>query len=380
MLSKKAALLFLGMVILICPSFFAALYIYDPISIFHTPYSRELTLTSNMRQQNIALIRHLPFDSVIVGNSYTENTSVREAGEQLGGKFINISMSGSNLYERSIVLEYVLRHHKIKTVFGVLTESTNRERALSYPLSEWSFLYDDNITNDFKVYLNRHYLRCLRKWSNSPECIGRQVDLDRPSAWFEDIAHASRFGGLDNWIMHHESEQLADLLHKTVPQNVNKPIFQREKDIAPRVAMLIRATIDEFIIQPAKEYPTTNFVYFFNPNPMLGRALAVRGNGLNVHAFWVRETTIRCATLNNVQLYFFDNEPFTEDIQYYKDINHYSPDINSLILQSVRLGKNRLTPDNVEAQLHLLAERAAAYDIKAFNAYIQEGIRRMDTE
>jgi hypothetical protein len=359
-------------------AFFAALYVYDPMAIFHLPFSRELTLNDNSRKQNIALIRHLQFDSVITGNSYTANTSAKEAGDIFGGEFVNISMDGATLYEQSFVLDYVLRHKNIKTVFGVLSESIRRTGHGSYPFSEWTFLYDDNRFNDFEVYLNRHYLKCLAKWSNAPECVGKQVDLDRPSAWFGEISHLSRFGGLDNWIMYHENGQLVELLHKTLPQKADKPILQLEKGITPETATKIRAAIDEFIVQPAKEYPATNFVYFFNPFPLLGRALSARGDGLNIHAFWVRETTLRCAALDNVQLYFFDNEPFTGDIKYYKDIGHYSPDINSLILQSIGSGKNRLTPDNVEEQIRLLAERAAAYDIKALNAYVQEGIRRMD--
>ena len=376
MLSKKAAIVFLGTIALLSSVFGAALYVYNPLSVFHMPYSRELMLHGNMRQQNIVLIRNLSFDSVVVGNSYTENISAREAEEQLGGAFINISMSGSSLYERSFVLDYILRHHKLKTVFGVLTESTSREGHGSYPLSEWSFLYDENYFNDVKVYLNRRYLGCLAKWSSSPECIGRQVDLDRPAAWIGEARHASRFGGLDNWIMHHEDGELADLLHRTSPQDGGVPPLQLEQGVAPEGAAAIREAIDEFIVRPAREYPATNFVYFFNPDLLLGRALAAREGGLNVHAFWVREATRQCAALDNVQLYFFDNEPFTEDIRYYKDIGHYSPDINSLILQSVRLGKNRLTPDTVEEQLRLLAERAAAYDIKTLNTRIQEGIRR----
>ena len=341
------------------------------------PYSREFMFNGHMRKQNISLIRNLHFDSVIVGNSYTGNTSSREAEEVFGGSFINISMSGSNLYERSFVLDYALRHHKIKTVFGVLTESTGQEGHGSYPLSEWTFLYDDNYLNDFKVYFNRRYLGCLAKWSSARRCVGRQVDMDRPSAWFQEPDHASRFGGLDNWILHHDNVQLAGLLHDVLPQNARKPLPRLDEDIAPEMAAEIRAAIDEFIVRPAKKYPSTNFIYFFNPDPLFSRAIEARNNTLNVHAFWIRETTLRCAALHNIQLYCFDNEPFTEDIKYYKDIAHYSPDVNSLLLQSIRLGKNRLTPDNVDEQLRLLTKRAAAYDIKALNTYVQKGIQRM---
>lgn len=376
MLSKRAAITFFATLIGLAAAFLAALYLYDPLSIFHMPYGRELRIGKNMRQQNIAMIRHLPFDSLIMGNSYTENTSAREAGEQLGGRFINLSMSGSNLYERSLVLDYILSRQKIKTVFSLLTESAAREGHGSYPVSEWAFLYDDSRLNDFKVYLNSLYLGCLAKWSDSPRCTGRQVDLDRPSAWFQFPANSSLFGGLDNWILHHEDVQVSTLLHETLAQYAGKTPLRQEKDIAPEEAAAIRAAIDEFIVRPAREYPATSFIYFFNPVPLLARAIAAREGDLSLYAFWVREATFRCAALDNIGLYAFDNEAFTGDIKYYKDLGHYSPDINSLILQAVSQDKNRLRPDNVDQHLKLLFERAAAYDIEALEVYVRERLGR----
>jgi hypothetical protein len=67
-------------------------------------------------------------------------------------------------------------------VFGILSEGIGRSGHGSYPLSEWTFLYDDNWLNDFQVYLNGHYLKCLAKWSDAPECVGRATDPDRIAA------------------------------------------------------------------------------------------------------------------------------------------------------------------------------------------------------
>jgi hypothetical protein len=49
-----------------------------------------------MRQQAAGIINNYEFDSIILGTSMLENTSAKEAGEKLGGKFMNISLSGSN--------------------------------------------------------------------------------------------------------------------------------------------------------------------------------------------------------------------------------------------------------------------------------------------
>ena len=86
-----------------------------------------------------------------------------------------------------------------------------------------------------------------------------------------------------------------------------------------------------------------------------------------------------CADLDNVQLYFFDNEHFTDDIANYMDLAHYSQEFNSLILRSIGTGKNRLTPENVEQHIELLKKRVLAYDLKAVNDYVQEGLQQLST-
>ncbi|MDR2800307.1 MAG: hypothetical protein LBB52_03460, partial [Desulfovibrio sp.] len=48
------------------------------------------------------------------------------------------------------------------------------------------------------------------------------------------------------------------------------------------------------------------------------------------------------------------------------------------ILQSIRAGKNRLTPDNVDKQISLLKERAAACDLRAVNDYIRKKLRQTE--
>ena len=75
-----------------------------------------------MRQQAAGIINNYEFDSIILGTSMLENTSAKEAGEKLGGKFMNISLSGSNFYERSFVLEYALRKKEIKKIIYSLDE------------------------------------------------------------------------------------------------------------------------------------------------------------------------------------------------------------------------------------------------------------------
>ena len=77
---------------------------------------------------------------------------------------------------------------------------------------------------------------------------------------------------------------------------------------------------------------------------MLGKAVDAREVYIEQHEFWVRQAVLQCAGLKNVEICFFDNESFTEDIAHYKDFAHYSRKINSLILRYLRSGHGRISP------------------------------------
>ena len=236
MSTKKAASLFISTIVGAFIMLFTLLYVYDPLSVFHMPFSRDFAFSANnMRQQNIALLRHFDFDSIIWGNSYVGNTSSKEAAETFGGNFMNLSMSGSTLHEQSFVLNYALQTRKIKTVYAIFSESAGKRENPTYPWSNWTFLYDANPLNDFKVYLNRRYLSCAFMWSDSQECIGnRAIDHDRPDAWFHLPENAVLFGGVDTWIAHSEYNQINGTLNKTLPTYAEKHIKNLDSEIAQK--------------------------------------------------------------------------------------------------------------------------------------------------
>lgn len=79
----------------------ALLWLYDPFMFFHKPLFREQTYHSDMRIQARGIIDFTEFDSVILGTSLIKNTSAKEAGEKLGGKWVNLSLDGSTFKERA---------------------------------------------------------------------------------------------------------------------------------------------------------------------------------------------------------------------------------------------------------------------------------------
>ncbi|EGO0810583.1 hypothetical protein ITK70_001555, partial [Campylobacter lari] len=89
------------------------LYVYDPLQLYHEPWFRDKTYHNDMRIQAKGIIDHNDFDSVILGTSMLENTSVKEASYKLGGRFVNLSMAASTFSERFIILRYLIENKNI---------------------------------------------------------------------------------------------------------------------------------------------------------------------------------------------------------------------------------------------------------------------------
>lgn len=116
-----------------------------------------------MRTQAAGIINNYDFDSVILGSSMLENTSVKEAGEKLGGKFFNISIAGSDLKDKEILLSYLLDKKDIKKIIFLLDYDNRINFLHKYEPNRdsYEFLYDKNSINDIKAYLNLRYISCL---------------------------------------------------------------------------------------------------------------------------------------------------------------------------------------------------------------------------
>jgi hypothetical protein len=185
-----------------------ALYIYDPLMLFHKPYNRDITLHSDMRAQASGIIHSLEYDSFILGTSMLENTSANNASNVIGGKYANISISDGDLFERSYPLKYALQKDARSIVYSLDSLYIEQRKGLkNNPFDSYSYLYTDNL-NKLKFYLQPKYILCLSIWSNNAKCVGKKVSADRPNYWMKHQKYSSRFGGLENWFKANNNDQI----------------------------------------------------------------------------------------------------------------------------------------------------------------------------
>lgn len=349
-------------------------FIVDPLQLFHSSWflPRDM-LSKNMREQAIGIINHYEFDSIILGTSMLQNTSSAEAGEKLGGTFFNISMSGSDYYERSFPLRKAFRKNIRKVIYSMdqYAYFECRKGHREYPISQWSILYDDEPFNTLRYYAtikNIYYMSFKKHFGLFKK------DIDRPGAWFAIDSSARLFGGLNRWVDNNKNnkfllKELPDAAAKsekctlTITHNLKQEYKAKEY-------------IYEYLLKYVEQYPNTEFYCLFPPyfRYVYAQLLKLNPEMFFLHQEIVKYLVEKSSSLPNLHVYGFEDQDFLDDIANYKDTTHYHQRYNSVMLDAIR-GGNELTPENVEHYLRVSLEKAWNFDMAGLNAEAQRLLR-----
>lgn len=372
---KKAVQIFFISAVAIFSFLPAAFYLYDPLQLFHAVWGRAPAFHKDMRQQAAGIIQNYDFDSIILGTSMLENSSATEAGRVLGGKFVNLSMSSSIHYERSLVLTYLLERKALRKVIYSLDYSylSPTYDHPDYPKSTWSYLYDSSRLNDFKAYYNDKFLLCLLRWSMDPVCVGKAKSLDRPNAWFMNPNHAGRFGGLDNWFSAANNGQIKSAF-KTISNSAKKvgaPAPVDEEKYSSRRNEVV-SYVDNYVLAHARKNPATNFYYVFPPYSRIHFSMLYQTSPelARLHEDVIRYVVEEAENMKNVQVFGYEDQDFLDDISNYKDPRHYHEKYNRMFIQDISSGRHLLTQKNAEEYISVAKQKALGFDLSGLGAKI----------
>ncbi len=358
MKSKKLVISYFLSLTIVASSFFGTIWYYDPLKIFHNPYKYKKYLQPNMRQQAVGIINNWDFDSVVLGTSMLENTSSKDANKILGGKFVNISLSAGDFWERKLVMNYLFKKKPIKKVLYSLDDSyglvTSRKGTKDYPLSSFNYLYDSNFFNDFKVYMNDKYLKCIFSFKSKSACIGRMTDSDRPNAWYKKKVLAIRFGGLENWLKEKNQKQMKRILPNiiNIANKIQKGEIIRDSKLEDKI-LSSKKYLDETIINLAKQYPKTEFVLVIPPYSRLQNAIDAQYNKPKFKRIKasIKYLVDASSRIKNMKIYGWGNTSYPDDIAHYQDLTHYHYTFNAQMLQYIQKNIGLLTNKNIDNYL-----------------------------
>lgn len=377
MKAKRSVKIFISIVLSGIILFLAALFIYDPLQIFHKPWGEETTFHKNMRQQAAGIINNYEFDSVILGTSMLENTSANEASEIFGGHFVNISMSASDFFERKVVLDYLLKNKTIHTIIYSLDADKyiyQRHGNKKYPMINYAYLYDNNPINDINLYLNDKYLKCLIRFSASKECRGDRKGLDRPGSWYQYRTHSIRFGGLDKWFAAKNNSQIRNAF-RSISSTAKKIDKGKSISLAGIDEKISKAKdyIDKYVLEIVKRHPDTKFLMVFPPYSRIYYARWAQYNKpiFKVHQSIIRYLATKSEKFKNLKVYGFEDRDFVDNIANYKDPKHYDQSINSFMLKEIQENRGRLNSLNVDLYLEICNNKALNFDLVSLGREIE---------
>ncbi len=167
-------------------------YVYDPFQFYRLHGDASPGFSQNERYQNPGLLRHLEYDSIVVGSSISQNFSPQMFAPT-GWRLLNVTASGSGSYLHRLIIDAALSQGKAKRVLRELrygnfsggVKDVNQEQALP------DFLYQGTLERPFQYLLSIDLLG--KSWSVATGTDDR-VPLELVHAWYPQ--HKFKFGTL----------------------------------------------------------------------------------------------------------------------------------------------------------------------------------------
>lgn len=299
-------------------------YAVDPLQQYRVASYYKVCF-KNQRYLNPGLARTYPYDTAVIGTSMTDNLTAPMIKEALGLRALALGMDGSSAHEQRLMLESALASGKVKTVlmgFDIPSFSGAPDRFKDGRVSFPFFLYDASIWNDYKYLVNFDTLKLSVTYLLHAAGLGAPChgDVGRAYFWGDRYTYAER-----------------EVVKYFDPHTIAKRYARPEEH---RQAALVRNYKVNWIPLLEKN-PNVRFILFHPPYSYLfWRSCPYLDDYLGFKA----QVAAHAAGLKNVELYDFQHEPLTVDLNNYKDYTHFSPAISQRLVQAMARGENRVTP------------------------------------
>lgn len=326
--------------------------VVDPCFHFHEPLKSLQYPLKNQRYQNDGIVRHFDYDAIITGSSLTENFKASEFNELFGVNAVKVCYSGSTYKEINDNLAAAVRHNpKLKVVlrgldYGKLTyeADTITPTGEEYP----TFLYDDNPWNDVRYLLNKSIL------------------LDYTMDVFRYTAEGKKTTSFDDYSFWGRGVVFG---REAIDRNYIRTERSGETELhepADWVFYNVRNSLEQNVIRLAQENPDIDFYIFFPPTSIFD--LDSRNQQNRLHEFFVTEKYAieQLLPYENICLYaFMDEFDLVCNQEIFKDLVHFTPEINSQLLRWIREDTHRLTEENYREYCDRVYDFYMNYDFDA---------------
>lgn len=304
-------------------------FLIDPYVRYRKPfYSKTVGATGNPALYP-GILKNYEYDSLILGTSMAQNFKVKEANEVFDANFINVAQSGASTEDTLKIFNSANKTQVRNVIMSLDIFSFNSEGTNTL---KYDYMFSDISIRDYKYLLNMdtfiQILRIATKPNKNPYELGY---------WANDGYKFSK-----------------EEVLKTVPE-INKEKKLKIEGMKKRYNETIRLMVEK--------NPNIKFYFFFPPYSML----MYKTLGVDFEDFinFKKHIVDELLVFQNVAIHDFQSEKkITHNLDLYKDYTHYSPDINTFMLNQFLSSDFKLNSDNYLIKLQELIDQTEEYELE----------------
>lgn len=311
-------------------------YSVDPYQYYR--YSPAKNLQGDDRWQVAGFVKNFPYNQIILGTSMTQNFSLGQIKSLLKTNPIRLSLAGATIQEQATVLKAAIATKKVQSVIWGFDKDYLYYQKNVYPNSFPQHIYAGGYKAHMQYLLNGHVLkqsiRTCRRTILKTEV--KKMTLENYNVWFREYIFSK------------------EALLKQFEQGLNgkpyKPIRLTHSDIESIVAD--EEPINNFksdILPIIQNNPNIHFIIFFPPYSLAQHKLSVMSKESKIKKLKLRDYLMQALSqCANVTLYDFETFlPIISNLNYYKDLTHYSEKINYFMIESFLTDICKVTKNNI---------------------------------
>lgn len=316
----------------------AVMYWVDPLFLYR--YRDTGTYWIQPEWTSVGLIKNYDYDTVLIGSSVTQNFNAEEFGQSVGGSVLKVNSGGLSVTELEEYIRLIERTGRAKTCYvciDIPQFAKSREEDINRIKKE---LTDDKFWNDysyllgyeawtrfFPVNLGLSFLKTVGL--EYPERIRMKTDVARSGEWKSDYSY-----GKDVVITNYQSGAYG--VSWPASDGLSERMRERGKEC------LEAFTLDGDI----------SYVFFFPPYSILYWREAQQQGILDAYLQFKYEFTKVILESNRAMVFDFQSEDYAAELEFYRDMTHYGPEINRIMEEQFSTMETRVTDlEGLEASI-----------------------------
>lgn len=341
-------------------------YVVDPLQFYRKSTFYKPCFNENVRYQNPGLARNYNYNAIILGTSLSDNFSVNYIDKKLGWNTLKLSISASLPLEQKLMFDVALKTGKIKNVIWVMDigptaiEKGKEAKFVGETFPE--YLYSNNLLKHIFYLVNidslktattilSQKIKSLFKKSDIDLLPCQKIELENYNCWYETLRHT--FG----------SKNVIKEFNAYVETLKKYPSLFHE-GVKWILLSRIKENLDQNYIKPIKNNLKIQFYIVLPPYSILFHKYYYLNEPLRYQMYKeVKKYLIdSLLELPNVKIYNLqDHAEITTNLEIYKDLVHYSPNINNYIIDCIANEIGKLNPTNKYLALDQLDEQVKKY-------------------